>query len=384
LHPICIYHIIPIMDRDRIWTLMSRKLSGEATTAELSELDELQKMHPELDLPAQMVKEFWNLPTETDEEEFLEATFHLHSKMLNKKGYYLNNSVSETGSLSLENQQNTPRKRRLLFLAATSFLLLVCVVFYFNKQGITTTSNKIAKSEVSTKKGSRTKVQLPDGTTVWLNSSSKLTYDNQNFEKVIREVSLSGEAYFDVVKNKTKPFIIHTAKMDIKVLGTVFNVKCYPGEKTTETSLIHGSVEVSVKNRQEKIMMKPNEKLILQNEASIAAVKTAATNIKKNALNNNNPIFELSHLTLYPTNNEIVETGWVENKLVFTNESLEDVALKMQRWYGVTIIIKYDRLKKELLTGIFEKETIEQALKALQYTTRFNYQTKNDTITISK
>jgi len=372
------------MDRDRIWTLMSRKLSGEATTAELSELDELQKMHPELDLPAQMVKEFWNLPTETDEEEFLEATFHLHSKMLNKKGYYLNNSVSETGSLSLENQQNTPRKRRLLFLAATSFLLLVCVVFYFNKQGITTTSNKIAKSEVSTKKGSRTKVQLPDGTTVWLNSSSKLTYDNQNFGKVIREVSLSGEAYFDVVKNKTKPFIIHTAKMDIKVLGTVFNVKCYPGEKTTETSLIHGSVEVSVKNRQEKIMMKPNEKLILQNEASIAAVKTAATNIKKNALNNNNPIFELSHLTLYPTNNEIVETGWVENKLVFTNESLEDVALKMQRWYGVPIIIKYDRLKKELLTGIFEKETIEKALKALQYTTRFNYQTKNDTITISK
>ena len=374
------------MHRDRIFTLMARKLTSEAIPAELTELDELLKLHPEIELPAQTVQEFWNIPTDTDEEEFLEATFHLHTKILEKKGFNLNSNTYETGAFTLESNEKKPNKKKLIFLAATCFLLLsvVFTALYFNNEKTDLTAiNKTANSEVSTKKGSRTKVQLPDGTTVWLNSSSKLTYDNKNFGDVNREVSLTGEAYFDVVKNKAKPFIIHTAKMDIKVLGTAFNVKCYPGEKTTETSLIHGSVEVSLKDRQEKIMMKPNEKLILVNEDEIPVQKPASNAAKKITPFSIKPIIELSHLTLYPTNNEVVETGWVQNKLVFSNESLEDVALKMQRWYGITIIIKDERLKRESLTGIFEKETIQQALKALQYTTKFNYKTTKDTIIIS-
>ena len=372
------------MPRDRIFTLIARKLAKEATSAELMELDGLLKLHPEADLPVQIVEEFWNIPTETDEEEFLEATFHLHTEILNKKGFNLNTYQSETGALTIENHQNIPKKNRLLIIAATCIVLVCLVLFGIYNKNENPIANKIANSEVSTKKGSRTKVQLPDGTTVWLNSSSKLTYDNQNFGNTVREVSLIGEAYFDVVKNKTKPFIIHTANMDIKVLGTVFNVKCYPGEKTTETSLIRGSVEVSLKDRQEKILMKPNEKLIVINEDKIPAEKTTSTADKKTAANIYKPIIELSHLTLYPTSNEIVETGWVQNKLVFTNESLEDVASKMQRWYSVSIVIKNESLKKELLTGIFERETIQQALKALQYTTRFTYKTTKDTIIISR
>ena len=372
------------MHSERIWTLMSRKLSGEATSAELLELGELIKIQPEVDVPAQFVENFWNIPLDVDDEEFLEATFHLHTEILNKKGFPLDTHQTETGSLTLENHQHSQNKRLLLFVAATTFFIAAMVgsyIYFGNNK--TALPNKIAKSEVSTKKGSRTKVQLPDGTTVWLNSSSKLTYDNENFGNVIREVSLTGEAYFDVVKNKAKPFIIHTAKMDIKVLGTAFNVKCYPGEKTTETSLIRGSVEVALKDRQEKIVMKPNEKLVVVNDDITPAQKPALTNVKKNTSAAFKPIIALSHLTLYPTNNEVVETGWIQNKLVFSNESLEEVASKMQRWYGVTIIIKNDKLKRELLTGIFEKETIQQALKALQYTTRFNYKTIKDTITIS-
>lgn len=373
------------MNRDRIWTLMSRKLSEEATEAELTELEELLTHRSALEMPVQFIEEYWQLTTEADDEDFLEATFQLHTDILEKSGYYINDSLTETGSLSLEKPKYIPNRRRLLVMTASSvfFILMILTGFYFYNKSGSSITNKIATSEVSTKKGSRTKVQLPDGTTVWLNSSSKLTYDNQNFGKQIREVSLSGEAYFDVVKNKTKPFIIHTAKMDIKVLGTVFNVKCYPGEKTTETSLIHGSVEVSLKGRQEKILMKPNEKLIFTNEDKILAEKTS-NNLPANSVTKNNSVIQIRHLTLYPTNNQIVETGWVQNKLVFTNETLEDVASKMQRWYSVTIIIKSEQLKKELLTGNFEKESIQQALKALQYTTRFNYKTTNDTITISK
>ncbi len=372
------------MQRERIWSLMSRKLSGEATQTELLELDYLIRLNPETDIPTQFVNEYWAIPIEND-EEFLEATFHQHTERLKDKGYHLNTDLSETGSFSFESSEKSKNSRRMI-LFGSAILLIVAVIFgsfYYYKTNDPLQNHTVAKSEICTKNGSRTKVQLPDGTSVWLNSSSKLTYDNQNFGDKIREVSLVGEAYFDVVKNAAKPFIIHTAKMDIKVLGTAFNVKSYPGDKTTETSLIHGSVEVTLKDREEKILLKPNEKLIfntLQNKPE----KINTVSAKLNVVEKEKPIIELSHLTIYPIDNSIVETAWMENKLVFRNETLEDIALKMERWYGVSIVISNENLKKELITGSFEKETIYQALKALQFTNKFTYIIKNDKIIISK
>lgn len=375
------------MNKDRIWTLMSRKLSGEATQAELSELNDLVSRYPDADIPVQYIHEFWSIPAETD-EEFLEATFHLHSERLKEKGFDLEINKYETGSLNLDHSVENRKRRRLLWTGAAVAMTAAIIVFTLlsNNNQKNVSQEKIAQSEVSTKNGSRTKIQLPDGTSVWLNSSSKLVYDNENFGTTIREVSLTGEAYFDVVKNPNKPFVIHTAKMDIKVLGTAFNVKCYPGEKTTETSLIRGSVEVTLKDRQEKIIMKPNEKLILNND-EIRPVKKMTTVAKQNTVTEKeNPIIELrNHLTLYPKDSSIVvETAWVENRLIFSDERLEDIAKKMERWYGVTIQINSDKLKRELLTGSFEKETIDQALNALQLTTGFYYKINKGIITISK
>ncbi|MGC4103457.1 FecR family protein [Ferruginibacter sp.] len=374
------------MTKDRIWTLLSRKLSGEATQAELFELNELLKVSPEAGIPVSYIQEFWHIPSEKD-EEFLEATFHLHHERLKDKGFDLDIDRHETGSLNFDfPAEPAPKKRKkVLWLAAGLVCVAVIAFFTFTHSNTDTPAfkEKIAQSEVSTKNGSRTKIQLPDGTSVWLNSSSKLVYDNTHFGADMREVSLTGEAYFDVVKNPAKPFIIHTAKMDIKVLGTAFNVKCYPGEKNMETSLIHGSIEVTLKDRQEKIIMKPNEKLILSNEEVKPFIKSAMAQNKQGETKAV-PIIELSHLTFFPKDSSIVETGWVENRLVFSEETFVEIAHKMERWYGVTINITNEKLKKELLTGIFEKETINEALKALQFTTPFNYKVEKDVITISK
>jgi transmembrane sensor len=373
-----------MMNKDRIWTLMSRKLSGEATQAELAELNDLIDLHPDTNIPVQYIHEFWDIPAESD-AEFLEATFHLHSERLKEKGFDLEINKTETGSLNLYLPATNKKRNRILWSCA-ALVITAAIVFFTAQSGNKqiTTAEKIAQSEVSTKNGSRTKIQLPDGSSVWLNSSSKLVYNNENFGGVIREVSLVGEAYFDVVKNPNKPFVIHTAKMDIKVLGTAFNVKCYPGEKTTETSLIRGSVEVTLKDRQEKIIMKPNDKLILNNEENIPLKKMNTPSKQAVVEKNNDEIFKLSHLTIFARDSSIVETGWVDSRLIFSDERLEEIAKKMERWYGVTIIIDNDRLKKELLTGSFEKETIYQALNALQLTTAFNYKANKDVITISK
>jgi ferric-dicitrate binding protein FerR (iron transport regulator) len=208
-------------------------------------------------------------------------------------------------------------------------------------------------------------------------------YYNNDYGIKIREVNLSGEAYFDVVKNAEKPFIIHAGKINIKVLGTAFNVNCYPEEKNTVTSLLRGSLEVTMKDRQESIILKPNEKLIVSNDEN-RSVNTGQRQPGKIIPVVQGNIFELSRLSVLSKDNSIVETSWLNNKLVFRSESFEDLAIKMERWYGVGIRFKEEKLKAKRFTGIFEKESIAQALAALQLTTPFTYKINRDSIFINK
>jgi hypothetical protein len=242
-------------------------------------------------------------------------------------------------------------------------------------------------SQVSTKPGSRTQIQLPDGSVVRLNSSSSLTYD-KNFGKNIREVNLTGEAFFDVTKDSSHPFIIHTNVIDIKVLGTAFNVRSYPNDANTETSLIRGKVEVTVKNRaNEKIYLEPNEKLVVANNNSTPG-KTLTDQPERRDNKTDlspKPIYSVQHLTYYPVDSTIIETSWIDNRLIFQeNESFQEVALKMERWYGVQINFKSEKVAGYQMFGSFKNETITQALDELKLGFKFNYKIDGNIITITQ
>jgi len=376
------------MVKDRIWTLVSRKLSGEATASELTELNDLIMTESNADLYLQAIAEYWNIPTETD-EEFLAATYHLHLNRLKQKGYDLEmTDKDELHPIYFDVPYETPKNRMRRPALAGGLLISLLAILFFNfyntsDSAAVASSDKTAQSEVTTKSGSRTKIQLPDGSAVWLNGGSKLVYDNSHFGETVREVTLTGEGYFDVVKSKDKPFIIHANAITIKVLGTAFNVKAYPGEKTTETSLVRGSIEVTLKNSKDKITMKPNDKLIIRNEEiSLVAESNYA---KKNTRIGKVPFTSMSHLTLARDESTIIETAWVDNKLVFDNETFEEVALKMEKWYGVSIHITDNQLKSQPLTGTFEKETVSEALRALKFSTPiFKYEIINQQIKIFK
>ena len=172
----------------------------------------------------------------------------------------------------------------------------------------------------------------------------------------------------------------------MKVLGTAFNIKAYPGEKNTETSLIRGSIEVTMKDRQEKIMMKPNDKLIISNEElSDVPANKGEKDGDKGVTEKPKSFILMGSLTHSKDESTILETAWVENKLVFDNETFEEVALKMERWYGVSIRFSDAKLTKQPLTGTFEKESITEALHALQLSTPFfKYRINNQLITIYK
>jgi transmembrane sensor len=128
-------------------------------------------------------------------------------------------------------------------------------------------------------------------------------------------------------------------------------------------------------------MMKANDKLIVRNEEAAEQDKEIPVKKKKREKS----IFSfmtLGHLTLAPDNSTILETAWVDNKLIFDNETFEEVAVKMERWYGVIIRFKNDKLRSLRMTGTFEKESITEALAALQLLSPFSYTMKNDYITI--
>jgi ferric-dicitrate binding protein FerR (iron transport regulator) len=365
------------MKKDRIWTLLSRKLSGEATNAELHELEDLLQLHPESDIALQLVKEYWGIPAEAD-ADYLDATYHLHKQRIKQAGYDIEmtdiNNQEDSGELNIEQEglYVTNGKKIFIWSAAALAAVVVFIMFFTGTETAATIKTAKTPSEVSTKNGSRSKITLPDGTQVWLNGNSRLFYDNENFGKTIREVSLTGEAYFDVVKNATKPFVIHTAEINIKVLGTAFNVKAYPEDKQTETSLIRGSVEVTIKNRpNNKIILSPDEKLVVDNSSAYILQPAAAQKTEKEEVPQ--PQVSVNKLVYSPIDSIVAETAWVNNRLVFRDESFEEMAVKMQRWYNIEIEITDPKLAKQRITVTFVNETITQALDALKISFPFKY-----------
>lgn len=226
---------------------------------------------------------------------------------------------------------------------------------------------------VATQKGSRSTVKLPDGTAVWLNVGSKLQY-GAGFGEKRREVHLVGEAYFDVTHNPDVPFIIHTGAMDIKVLGTVFNVRAYPEEKTTETSLIKGAIEVSFPGREmDKIVLHPAEKIVVENRSAKEVVSAdeaegAVEEVEDGAL----PLLTLSRISFQP-DSAVTETSWVYNKLLFRNKSFEEIIREMSRWYDVSFELKNREIADKRFTATFQNESAAEALDHLATSYKFSY-----------
>lgn len=255
-------------------------------------------------------------------------------------------------------------------------------------------SDKRQMSRIYTPSGSKTSVVLPDGSTVWLNSNSTLTYTT-GFVDGVREVSLIGEAMFDVKHDSLHPFLVHTDNFDVKDLGTVFNIQAYPEDKRAEASLISGSIEIAFRQKHtKKIVLVPNQRIIIQNtqQASINNVRAIRPNqsiIIQNAqqlaiksIKADQPV--IRPIIPDPQTREVPDTAWMVNKLIFSEEAFSDLAMKMQRRYNVTIIFDNEKLSQYKFTGRFEEETVDEALQELQLIAPFTYKKEQNRVYISK
>jgi ferric-dicitrate binding protein FerR (iron transport regulator) len=211
-------------------------------------------------------------------------------------------------------------------------------------------------------RGSRSMTALPDGTVVWLNACSKIMYKIPD-KKPVREVTIEGEAYFNVSKDPVHPFIVNAGDMIIKAYGTEFNVKAYPEEKVVETTLVKGSVSVEIQNNpSNKTLLKPNEQAIYYKPTS--------------ARSENFLVTKGIDPTLY--------TIWINNRLQIKGETLDDLAIMLERKYDVTIHFDDNTLRDLRFTGIIENETIEQILELIKISSNVDYRINGREIWLSK
>lgn len=379
-----------IPSHQRFWSLLSKKLANEATETELNELQSILVSNPNLNHQADLIAEMWEQGSHGS--DFSNEAAYMRHVMKHKDEFFTDESKEAAPPIIIneESQEEKPSLLRSIFskrLTIISFVSLIVlgtgsIYFLSGKKKVVATARQEISSVV-TKNGNRTKIMLPDGSQVWLNAGSNLDYNNSTFNKEIREVSLNGEAYFDVIKNEAKPFIIRTKKMDIKVVGTSFNVRSYNDEKTAEASLIKGAIEVTLKDRKDQtIVLKPNEKISIATEEEKQLILKTGEKIavKKNSAAV--PQIVVKELKPNPTNNIIPEIAWTQNRLYFEDASLEDIGPRLEKWFGKNVLIQDESLKKIRYTGNFENETIETVLSYLKLSRSFNFKIENDTVVI--
>ncbi|MDX9728907.1 MAG: DUF4974 domain-containing protein [Bacteroidales bacterium] len=219
-------------------------------------------------------------------------------------------------------------------LAGTGFLLLKDRT---GNDGVTPLTSIYAPA------GSRVSFTLPDGTEGMLNSGSTLTYKMPFTAD--RDVSLTGEAWFDVSHDEKHPFTVNAGDLDLTVLGTTFNVSAYPEEGYVEVVLESGKVLVDSDHYTEGMIMSPSEKLVYEN----GRVTRSTTDPSK-------------------------YSSWTDGKLVFRSDSMSEVARRIERWYNVRVEIMDDDLEKYSFRATFEDDPLEEVLKFLGMTSPIRYE----------
>lgn len=255
----------------------------------------------------------------------------------------------------LEKRLPHSHNRRLLPLRmgmAAATIALLCVMGWFAYDYL----RPDALQTVSTLAEVRT-VRLPDGSEVTLNHFSSLTYP-ERFRQANREVSLNGEAYFEVTKDPQHPFIVQAEAVSVQVLGTHFNVEAYRDDPEVKTTLLEGSVAVSDKSQSARIVLCPNESAVY-NKVKRSLTREATAYAPK-------------------------EIAWRSGQFFFNNQPLQEIVRQLSNSFGIKIHISEEALRNYRLTASFTNgESLEQILELLHQTGQFNYSRNNNQITIT-
>mgnify|MGYP003574962163 CR=1 FL=1 len=330
------------MEKDKFIKLLSKKLSGE-----ISEREQVQLNHG------------------LENEDYQKLASQMESFFIEKKGEkpvplaQIWEKIDKAETHTTVNKFDFTAPKQSLF-SSTLFKAAAILLVVF---GAVLTGYLLKQTQTDTLAATNEKVfkVLDDGTRIWLNKKSTISY-NQDFGKESREITLDGEAYFDVAKNTAIPLIIHASGIDIEVKGTAFNVNAYQENDGVAVALVRGAIAVTDrKNTKNNVLLKPNDKLVFLTKSTV-----------ESAFNVTSLLPELI----------LKEASWTADTLVFNKEKLVDLALKLEKKYDLKIEIRSEKLKEKRFSGTFTNETIHQALEALKLSYPLTYTITNRLVTI--
>lgn len=317
-------------EQNHIDLIIANLLSGASTDQEKTELEKWIGESPANKRFFQENKRIWD-----------KSHSYLSTSEIDSDREKINDQIKQ-----LSQPQKTFRISSWIYRAAAilAMPLMLGLGWYL---GSDRTNRESSQCEVTAPKGQISQCILADGTQVWLNAGSTIKYD-PSLSGEFREVSLDGEAYFKVTKNKHKPFVVSTKLAKIKVLGTVFNLKAYSYDKEVETTLEEGSVEFRLVGRNTKpIALKPGEQVVynsIENKSTLRKVEV------------------------------YLSTAWKDGKYVFKDADLKTIITELERLYDVRIHTQNESLLKLRFRGMFEYDhNIFSALERLEKTTNIKY-----------
>lgn len=284
----------------------------------------------------------------------------------------------------LNKNSSTQQQTRFNWLKVAAIFMLAFISggigYYFANQKSEPTEPPLHVEYVAPL-GSRSFIKMPDGSKIWLNAGTTLSYKT-NFGSENREVNMSGEAFFEIEKNPELPFMVQTSQINITALGTKFNVKAYAEEKTIETTLIEGSVKLEGNDFKlaEDVILKKNEKAIFTKKAQTIEINEKnQPPVNSGITHQLNPRTELKIISSVEAAPII---SWKEERWVINNEKLGSLSKKLERRYAVNIIFDNELLKDYSFGGTLEDETLDQVLDAICSSSPIRYLIEGKTVYI--
>lgn len=337
------------MDDNRYIELISRKLSSDISQAEEEILSNWLMLSDENQDTFNMYSLIW---TDSKIKRVSKNADNVFADILHE--------IQDENVIDLDTHQNQEKIRSISYLwkgiAAAVVILVVAVFVIRNVENAPLKEvQSVQMLEKSLPSGQKMKIFLPDGSKVWLNAESTITYP-ERFDDELRVVTLIGEGYFDVIKDPSKPFVVQTADMDVTVLGTMFNVRNYHNEGKTDVALESGKVMVNTSgSKDSKYILSPGEGICIHKKSG--EIDT----------------YEVDPKEAYQ---------WKDGVIYFNKASFKEVINKLSRWYGVEFIVDKNNVEVWEYSAEFNNDYLENILESISFSQGFKYEIDQNRVNI--
>lgn len=347
-------------------TYLHKYLSGECSTGEKKLVEEWLKADPQNREFMKELKKIWKItPNDEFEVDAQTAWVSFRRRVIEKPDHSsLNTPVSDKQKRLSDNRKysiGSHRNQSKIFaysIVAAAVVLIAFLFFQYIPEVDNTSEAQITMQEIVTKKGQRTTFRLSDGTRVQLNNDSRIEIPAE-FMDAFREVYLDGEAFFEVMHNQDKPFIVHSKDAFTKVLGTKFGVRAYPEEDQVQVVVAEGKVALGSQKQVNR-----QSEFIARNEIGILS--------------------ENGQTYVSPVANMDRYLGWKDGQLVFDDTPMREVKPQLERWYDITCTLVDSSLDSRLLTASFNNEPMTEVLSVIALSLNMKFEREGREVTFYK